>query len=126
MNSKPLRPCNKPGCPNLTREGYCEQHKTTKADNNRYYDKYNRNKKHDRFYHSSSWIKCRDYIKIRDNGLCQHCLNEKRITVGVLVDHIVPLTADWAKRLDENNLQLLCQSCHNKKTTEDVQKYGKK
>lgn len=126
MNSKPLRPCNKPGCPNLTREGYCGQHKTAKADNNRYYDKYNRNKKHDQFYHSSSWIKCRDYIKIRDNGLCQHCLNEKRITVGVLVDHIVPLSIDWSKRLDENNLQLLCQSCHNLKTTEDTQKYGKK
>jgi len=126
MNSKPLRPCNKPGCPNLTRNGYCEQHKTAKADNNRYYDKYNRNKKHDQFYHSSSWIKCRDYIKIRDNGLCKHCLNEKRITVGVLVDHIVPLSIDWSKRLDEDNLQLLCQSCHNAKTNEDTQKYGKK
>lgn len=126
MNSKPLRPCNKPRCPNLTREGYCEQHKTTKADNNQYYDKYQRNKKHDRFYHSASWIKCRDYIKIRDNGLCQHCKNEKRIAVGVLVDHIIPLSMDWNKRLDEDNLQLLCTSCHNKKTNEDIQKYGRK
>ncbi|MCL1702512.1 HNH endonuclease signature motif containing protein [Lysinibacillus sp. Bpr_S20] len=126
MNSKPLRLCNKPGCPNLTRSGYCEQHKETKSENNRYYDKYQRNKKHDRFYHSASWIKCRDYIKIRDNGLCQHCKTEKRITIGVLVDHIIRLSVDWNKRLDEDNLQLLCQSCHNKKTNEDVQKYGRK
>lgn len=71
MNSKPLRPCNKLGCPNFTRDGYCEQHKTAKVDNNRYYDKYQRNKKNDRFYHFAAWIKCRDYIKIRDNGPCE-------------------------------------------------------
>lgn len=66
MNSKPLRPCNKPECPNLTRNGYCEQHKTAKADNNRNNDKYSRNKKHDRFYHAGPWTKCGDNIKIRD------------------------------------------------------------
>ena len=124
-NQKPLRPCNKPGCSQLTRDGYCEQHKTAKAENNRYYDKYQRNKKHDRFYHSAAWIKCRDYIRIRDNGLCQHCLNQKRITVGIIADHIVPLSVDWNKRLDESNLQLLCAGCHAVKTAEDLQKYGK-
>lgn len=33
---KALTPCNEPGCPNLTREGYCEQHKRTKPA----YDQY--------------------------------------------------------------------------------------
>lgn len=125
MNRKPLRPCNKPGCPNLTHAGYCEQHKTTKAENNRYYDKYQRNKKHDRFYHSAAWKKVRNLIKIRENGLCQQCLSEKRITVGTIVDHIIPMSVDWDKRLEENNLQLLCIECHNKKTAEDLQKYGR-
>ncbi|MFF5993702.1 HNH endonuclease [Lysinibacillus sp. KU-BSD001] len=126
MNQKPLRPCNKPGCGNLTRKGYCESHSNTKSENNRYYDKYQRNKKHDRFYHSAAWIKCRDYIRIRDTGLCQHCLADKRITVGVIVDHIIPLSIDWSKRLEEDNLQLLCGGCHNKKTNEDIQKYSNK
>lgn len=34
--NKPLKPCNEPGCPTLTREGYCEQHKRTKPT----YDQY--------------------------------------------------------------------------------------
>lgn len=118
-NQKPLRPCNKPGCSQLTRAGYCEQHKTTKADNHRYYDKYQRNKKHDRFYHSATWKRARDLIRIRDNGLCVECLNDKRITVGTIVDHIIPIKQNWNKRLDEDNLQLLCQSCHNKKTSSE-------
>ena len=32
---KALKPCNEPGCPSLTREGYCEQHKRIKS-----YDQY--------------------------------------------------------------------------------------
>lgn len=123
MTSKPLRPCNKPGCPNLTTTGYCEKHTTSKAENNRYYDKYIRNKKHDRFYHSVAWKKLRDYIWIRDNGMCQQCLKEKKITIGKIVDHIIPIEIDWNKRLDEDNVWLLCQSCHNKKTAEDEKKY---
>ena len=27
MASKPLRPCKHPGCPELTREGWCSKHK---------------------------------------------------------------------------------------------------
>ncbi len=34
--NKPLKPCNEPCCPTLTREGYCEQHKRTKPA----YDQY--------------------------------------------------------------------------------------
>jgi 5-methylcytosine-specific restriction enzyme A len=117
--NKPLKPCSKPNCPNLTYETYCDQHRNARAENNRYYDKYNRSDRSKKFYHSSAWKKVRELIKIRDNGLCQHCLSDKRITVGTIIDHIVPITDDWNKRLEEDNLQLLCQSCHNKKTAED-------
>lgn len=116
MNNKPLRPCNKPACGQLTRDGYCDRHKTAKVDNNRYYDKYHRSDRSKQFYHSSAWKRARDLIRIRDNGLCIECLNQKRITVGTIVDHIIPIKQNWNKRLDEDNLQLLCQSCHNKKT----------
>lgn len=125
MNQKPLKPCNKPGCSNLTRSGYCEQHKNAKKENDRYYNKFIRNKKHDRFYHSSAWKKAREIIKIRDNGLCVKCFENKKIVIGTIVDHIIPLSVDWDKRLEESNLQLLCASCHNLKTAEDLKKYGK-
>lgn len=116
MNSKPLRPCNKQGCSQLTKDRYCEQHITVKAENNRYYDKYHRSGRSKQFYHSAAWKRVRNLIRIRDNGLCVECLNDKRITVGTIVDHIIPIKQNWNKRLDEDNLQLLCQSCHNKKT----------
>ncbi len=32
----PLKPCNEPGCPTLTRKSYCEQHKRDKPA----YDQY--------------------------------------------------------------------------------------
>jgi 5-methylcytosine-specific restriction endonuclease McrA len=35
---------------------------------------------------------------------------------GDVVDHIIELRDDFSKRLDVNNLQTLCYSCHNKKT----------
>ncbi|QOY37054.1 HNH endonuclease [Anaerobacillus isosaccharinicus] len=119
---KPLKPCSKSHCPNLTYETYCDQHKSVKAENNRYYDKYHRSDRSKKFYHSKAWKRVRELIKIRDNGLCRHCLENKRITVGTIVDHIIPLEQDWDKRLHEDNLQLLCQSCHNKKTAEDTRK----
>lgn len=123
MTSKPLRPCNHPGCSALSKFSYCDAHKPNKAENTRFYDKFKRNKAHDNFYHSVSWKKCREYIRIRDLGLCKCCLEDKRITIGTIVDHIIPLKVSWDKRLDENNLQLLCTSCHNIKTAEDMQKY---
>ena len=123
MNKRPLKPCSHPSCNQLSQFNYCDAHKPDKSDTHRYYDRFKRNKKHNSFYHSAAWKKCRDYIKARDTGLCQHCLADKKITVGTIVDHIIPLKVDWSKRFDESNLQLLCLACHNKKTAEDEGKF---
>lgn len=32
MTLKPLRPCRHPGCPALTRDGYCPKHKPAKTE----------------------------------------------------------------------------------------------
>ena len=119
MNKKPLKPCNKFGCKELTRERYCEQHKVEQTNSNRYYDRYSRSERTRRFYSSGAWQKLRALIKIRDNGLCQSCLADKRIVVGTIVDHIVPIKVEWTLRLTESNLQLLCHSCHELKTAEE-------
>ncbi|WP_428909479.1 HNH endonuclease [Niallia sp. Krafla_26] len=116
MNKKPLKPCSKIGCQNLTTSRYCDQHQTEFRNQNRFYDLNLRNKKSDSFYHSAAWKKARDLVKIRDNGLCQECIRNKRIAVGTEVDHIIPIKQDWNKRLELGNLQLLCKACHNKKT----------
>lgn len=116
MTGKPLKPCNKIGCRNLTQEKYCEEHKQASSENQKYYDRHQRDKKSNSFYKSWSWRKARGIVIARDNGLCQQCLKEERIVPGVIVDHITPLKQDWSKRLALDNLWLLCQSCHNKKT----------
>ncbi|WP_040536845.1 HNH endonuclease [Schleiferilactobacillus shenzhenensis] len=64
-----------------------------------------------RFYSSSIWRKTRAQVLLRDNGECQHCGMP-----ATMVDHIVPSADDWTDRLDPDNLQALCDSCHHIKT----------
>ncbi|AOY76674.1 HNH endonuclease [Clostridium formicaceticum] len=121
MPQKPLRPCKKAGCRNLTREGYCKEHKQLelldKQERNKYYDqqvRHKRDKKYTEFYHSKAWGIVRQQALIRDNGLCQHCLKENRITLADMVHHIKSIKAAWHLRLVLSNLISLCNSCHNK------------
>src|SRR5262245_14132736 len=53
-------------------------------------------------------------IKMRDKHLCQACLQQGRVTIGVEVDHIVPLYQGGGD--DDSNKQLLCVPCHKAKT----------
>lgn len=82
------------------------------------YDKSKRNKKARAFYKSAAWQKCRQVVLERDNFLCQKCLKRKQITPADMVHHIVELLDDWNKALDLNNLESLCNSCHNKEHPE--------
>lgn len=111
MPSKPRKICSKPGCRELTADRYCAQHK---GDNNRYYDKYQRNQEAKAFYHSLEWRRAREQALIRDHGLCQHCLRDKQITTADMVHHIKPIKTHWHLRLLLSNLLSLCNSCHNK------------
>lgn len=83
-------------------------------NNNQSYDKYRRNKEARAFYKSTAWKKCRQIVLERDNFLCQKCLKNNRVTPADMVHHIIELLDDWDKALDINNLESLCNSCHNK------------
>ncbi|WP_438800582.1 HNH endonuclease [Bacillus cereus] len=61
---------------------------------------------------------------MRDKGLCLHCKNNRKITVADMVDHIIPIKVDPSLKLKLENLQSLCNPCHNRKTAEDKKKYG--
>jgi 5-methylcytosine-specific restriction enzyme A len=130
MPGRPLKPCNKIGCTNLTRDRYCEQHKhlaerrERSRKNDKEYDKHKRNQQAKVFYHSREWERLRQAALARDHYLCQHCLRDNRITRAVIVDHIVPISVDWSKRLSLDNTQSLCHPCHNRKTAEDKRRYG--
>jgi len=62
------------------------------------------------FYHSKRWHRAKNYVFIRDAGLCQHCGG-----IGTEVHHKVPVTLDNYKEaiaVDPDNLITLCTACH--------------
>jgi len=98
------------------------------------YDKYKRDKQSTAFYKSKAWKVLSNEVYIEQHGLCQICLENKKMVTGSfdkngnfkrnIIDHIIPIKIDWSKRLCKDNLWVLCISCHSKKTAEDKKKYG--
>ena len=118
------KPCGKPGCSNLVNPDYyyCEKHRED-YNKQRWKERdKNRDPKLKKFYSSRSWRKVRNK-HINDNPLCEECKDKGKVVEAEEVDHIVPLKVDWSKRLDMDNLQSLCKSCHAKKSQRDKEKY---
>ncbi|WP_019534226.1 HNH endonuclease [Paenibacillus ginsengihumi] len=118
MPSKPMRPCNKPGCRNLTAERYCAEHvylaEQQRKERHKRYDEQQRDKQAAAFYKSLPWRRVREQALMRDAGLCQACLFEQRITPADMVHHKVPVKVNWDLRLRLDNLVSLCDRCHAK------------
>jgi hypothetical protein len=66
-----------------------------------------------RFYKSKAWRQCRDAYFASVHGLCERCGG-----VGKIVHHVDYLTPDNINdpsvTLNFDNLELLCQDCHNR------------
>ena len=96
MPIKPKRACNKPGCPNLTTGRYCEKHqaeeKKQRAEANRCYDRYLRDKQLEAFYKSIAWIRTREFVLNKYNhiDLYDYYINNK-VTKANTVHHIIEL-----------------------------------
>jgi len=113
---KPLIPCKKQGCPNLTNHprGYCPQHIALKYKEE---DK-NRLSSTKRGY-DNRWRKARLGF-LRAHPLCEECLKEGIIVEATVVDHIIPHEGVPSLFWDESNWQSLCKMHHDIKTaTED-------
>lgn len=80
--------------------------------------------RHTRGY-GSEWDKIRKLVIARDKGLCQPCLRAGRVTASRAVDHITPkaqaekLRWTQAKTDHPDNLQCICQPCHDAKTAKE-------
>lgn len=106
MPRAPKKPCKYPGCPNLTYDDYCEEHRKVAR---RQYDKYERDPDVKKKY-GYSWQKIRNrYIKM--HPLCEMCLEEGKSTLAEEVHHIVPVNRGGTH--DTINLMSLCRSHHN-------------
>lgn len=73
----------------------------------------------DEFYHSREWMSLRYSVLKEQDGKCQLCGRSRKDGIILHVDHIIPLSKDWSKRLDRNNLQVLCKECNLGKSNTD-------
>lgn len=72
------------------------------------------------FYNSTAWRRLAKQVERESKGLCEECKRNGRITDATgrkgVTDHIIRVNDRWDLRLQRNNLQRLCNSCHNKKS----------
>ena len=112
MASKPLRPCRKPGCPALTRDGYCQDHKPKKAARRESAEWH-------WMYGLPVWVYDLRPTQLLREPFCRECAQSGRRTRATDVDHIVDHKGNWQLFTDRNNLESLCHSCHSRKTMRD-------
>ena len=79
------------------------------------YKEYNRMRwKYDRevkaFYNSKEWKALSRLVLLENDYVCEYCGRE-----ATMSDHVIPLKADWNRRLDRSNLKASCKRCNDKR-----------
>ncbi|WP_019850638.1 hypothetical protein [Desulfitobacterium sp. PCE1] len=111
--------CGRSGCSQIVDYSltYCDRHQADYDERQKQRHKEfkagRNDKKEQAFYCSDAWIKTRDYVKTKYNGLCLWSYYvDKQIVFCDVVHHIVELKEDWEKRLEVDNLIPLSESVH--------------
>ena len=118
MALKPLRPCRHPGCPELTRDGYCPKHKPAKAARRR-------SAEYHAWYSLPVWTDDLRPAQLLREPWCRECAKRyppsdpRSRTRATVVDHIRPHQGDWQLFIDPANHQSLCKRCHDQKTARE-------
>lgn len=111
MASKPLRPCKHPGCPELTREGWCPAHrpKHQRRESAAYHS----------WYGLPIWTDRLRPAQLLREPFCRECARRGLRTQATVVDHVRPFRGDWALFVDPANHQSLCKFHHDQKTARE-------
>ena len=112
MAMKPLRPCRHPGCPALTRTGYCPQHNPVKADRRV-------SAQWHAWYSLPIWKDNLRPAQLLREPFCRECAKRGIRTRAMVVDHIKPHRGDWQLFVDPDNPQSLCKHHHDQKTASE-------
>ena len=113
MAHKPLRPCRKPGCPNLTPDGWCPAHKPKPTQRGR-------SAKWHGWYSLPIWTQVLRPNQLLREPFCRECAKQGLRTRATVVDHIVPHRGDWSLFTARDNLQSLCKHHHDAKTMQEM------
>lgn len=123
MPFKPKKPCAYPGCPNLTHEKYCEQHKKDGVPYDKLKEKeYDKSRAHiHKKRYNKQWESVRNAY-IRSHPLCERCYAQHIATSAEIVHHIVPLSEGGSNSVD--NLMSVCRKCHAQVHVERGDRFG--
>lgn len=125
MPTRPLHPCARPRCGNLTSSRFCAActpaEAAIAADSSRHHD-HRRGSAASRGY-GADWRRLRDQV-LSEEPLCRECGKQGRVTAAECVDHIIPHRGDETLRLSRSNLQPLCTPCHSAKTAREDGAFG--
>ena len=121
MPSSPPSSCLHPGCPALTKRGYCEAHLRPPEVRE---SKYKKSATQKAFYNSPYWQSLRDR-QLVDNPWCVYQLSDGSPCnrAATEVDHIIPRSKGGTDTSD--NFQSLCHSHHSKKTCKEDAGFGR-
>ena len=111
MANKPLRPCRYPGCAALTRDGWCPAHKPNPRKSVRQESAQWHN-----WYSLNVWTQELRPAQLLREPFCRECARHGLRVWATDVDHVQDHKGDWAKFIDESNLESLCHRCHSRKT----------
>ena len=113
--------CAEPGCGQLVANGRCQAHAVSRQQT---YDRY-RGSRQSRGYddrwarRAATFRQSHPLCGMRANGIApvmSTCHDTGRITIGTVVDHVVPHRGDQELFWNESNWQTMCAACHMRKT----------
>jgi 5-methylcytosine-specific restriction enzyme A len=85
----------------------------TKRETDRLYDRTKRNPESKKFYDSVAFRNCRQ-IKLCKDPWCEKCLKRDVYTPANIVHHVKPIEDYPELRLDIDNMESNCASCHSR------------
>ncbi len=106
MATSPARPCNRPGCSGLVRQGVCS------ACGPRPRRVERRQSARQRGY-SSTWNRLAETHKAC-NPLCQVCEAEGRTTIATISHHVTAVASGGAVLVGQDELVSVCSPCHQR------------
>lgn len=114
MAKKALKPCRKPGCPELTRDGWCEKHRPEPRQQRR-----RTSAAYHGWYSKPIWTKRLRPDQLAREPFCRVCAARGIRTRATVVDHVVPFRGDWDLFVSPSNHQSLCKFHHDQKTARE-------